>query len=1225
MSSVFFDRERIADWLGDHTVAKARAVGPVSNVQWHGATLTGRVQGSEPEPYRTRVRFRTDGGTPWAQSDCSCPVGRNCKHVAALLLAELEYHDEMDHIVRVDDAERDDSAPTAEPGTPESFGPRQTQQGVRPELVSWLERFRARAEAADAAAQKATAARTETLAYRLNWSDFHKRHEVVLYRARCDANGRVVEVGETWGNVESALLKQPRFVSDEDLSILRGLWLGRAREDFGQFVLRGTNGAEMLQKLIVTGRLFFDFKVAPHDDAPTPLVRAADRPGRIEWEPLADQRLRPVLCTEPRATMVLPTEPVWYVDGVAKEAGIVRSSLPFQQLPDYLAMPPISLAEAPLVASVLREVAPDLPLPPTPEASAIRVIDVEPVPVLTLNSHALPFAARTSKATRAEKASRATRAAAAPAVELAGVSFDYDGVSINVDSSVTLVPVPGGEVLHIRRRYEVEKKRLLELRKTGLQKVPTSRVFATRLLPDTMLGLPDDEAWSVFVNEAVPDLVSKGWRVTMAPEFRYNVIEIDAIDGTAHQAGDGWFDLEMGIRIGERSVRLEPLLADLFRRDRRWLGGALEAIPDDEPIELKTEENKRLRLRADRLKPVVRVLVDLFDSLGGALAEGAPLRVPSVDAGRLEALNDTGRWQFRGDDSIRQLAARLQAGPGLREVPVPAALRAQLRAYQQQGLNWMQYLREQGLAGVLADDMGLGKTVQTLAHILAEREAGRLDKPALIVVPTTLVHNWREEARRFAPELKVLVLNGPQRKERFEQIGEHELILTTYALLWRDQKVLAGHEYHLLILDEAQYVKNATTKAAQAIRGLSARHRLCLTGTPLENHLGELWSQFDFLLPGFLGTQKDFTRRWRNPIEKNHDGVRRSLLARRIRPFMLRRRKDEVAKELPAKTTIVCSVDLEGAQRDLYETVRTAMQERVRAAVSAQGLARSHIIVLDALLKLRQVCCDPRLVRSLRAAEADAEAQGQAGVRADTHAGAQALAQADDADARADVQAQANVQAHANSNSNSNDKTPEDSPRKLSRVSDKPEKPEKGARPTRSAKLDLLLSMLPELIEEGRRVLLFSQFTGMLSLIAQALDEAAIAYVILTGDTADRITPVQRFQQGEVPLFLISLKAGGVGLNLTAADTVIHYDPWWNPAAENQATDRAHRLGQDKPVFVYKLIAAGSIEEKIVELQEQKAGLADSILSEDAAGAVKFSDDDIDALFAPMPELDGEK
>ncbi len=1147
MSSVFFDRDRIAEWLGEHTVAKARSVGPVTHVQWHGSTLSGEVQGTQPLPYKTRVRFRTDGGSPWAQGECSCPVGRNCKHVAALLFAELDYHDEMDHVthVRLDDegeTARDPARePMANPGSP---------AGVRPELVSWLERFRARAEAADADAQKASAPRTQTLAYRLTWSRFHMRHEVVLYRARCNPDGAIVDVAEPWGNVEAALLKQPKFVSDEDLSILRGLWLGRSREDFGQFILRGTSGAEMLQKLIATGRLFVDFTPGSGHDGPIPLSRGADRAGRIEWEPLADERLRPVLRTEPRASMVLPTEPVWYVDGVANEAGIVQSSLPFQQLPDYLAMPPISLAEAPLVASVLREIAPELPLPPTHDASSIRVIDVDPVPVLTLNSHALPSA--TSKAGLRHSA----------AVELAGVSFDYEGVSINVDSSVTLVPMPGGDVIHIRRRYEAEKKRLLELRKTGLQKVPTSRVHASRLLPDTMLGLPDAEAWSAFVNDSVPELVSKGWRVTMAPEFRYNVIEIDAIEGTAHQAGDGWFDLEMGIRIGERNVRLEPLLADLFRRDRRWLSGALESIRDDEPIELKTEENKRLRLRADRLKPVVRVLVDLFDALGGSLAEGAPLRVASVDAGRLEALNGTGRWQFRGEDSIRQLAQRLQAGPGLREVPVPRGLKAELRTYQQQGLNWMQFLREQDLAGVLADDMGLGKTVQTLAHILAEKEAGRLDRPALIVVPTTLVHNWREEARRFAPELRVLVLNGPQRKERFEQIGQHELILTTYALLWRDQKVLAEHDYHLLILDEAQYVKNATTKAAQAIRGLRARHRLCLTGTPLENHLGELWSQFDFLLPGFLGSQKDFTKRWRNPIEKNGDGVRRALLARRIRPFMLRRRKDEVARELPAKTTILCSVDLEGAQRDLYETVRTAMQEKVRAAVSAQGLARSHIIVLDALLKLRQVCCDPRLVRMLKAV----------GDAHETH--------------------------------------------------DRTDRVEKGARAMRSAKLDLLLSMLPELIEEGRRVLLFSQFTGMLSLIAEALEEAAIPYVILTGDTADRVTPVERFQQGEVPLFLISLKAGGVGLNLTAADTVIHYDPWWNPAAENQATDRAHRLGQDKPVFVYKLIAAGSIEEKIVELQEQKAGLADSILSEDAAGAAKFSDDDLDALFAPMPEIE---
>jgi len=453
-------------------------------------------------------------------------------------------------------------------------------------------------------------------------------------------------------------------------------------------------------------------------------------------------------------------------------------------------------------------------------------------------------------------------------------------------------------------------------------------------------------------------------------------------------------------------------------------------------------------------------------------------------------------------------------------------------------------LREHNLSGVLADDMGLGKTIQTLAHVLAEKEAGRLNRPALIVMPTTLIHNWREEAQRFAPDLKLLELNGPQRKNRFDQIGQHELILTTYALLWRDQQVFIKHDYHLLILDEAQYVKNAATRAGIAIRELRAQHRLCLTGTPLENHLGELWAQFDFLLPGFLGSQQDFTKRWRAPIEKGGDAVRRELLVRRIRPFMLRRRKDEVATELPPKTTIVRSIYLEEAQRDLYETVRAAMHEKVRAALAAQGFARSHIIVLDALLKLRQVCCDPRLVKLKKAKKVK-----------------------------------------------------------------------------KSAKLDLLLEMLPELIEEGRRILLFSQFTGMLSLIVTALKKAAIPYVILTGDTTDRITPIQHFQKGKVPLFLISLKAGGVGLNLTSADTVIHYDPWWNPAVEDQATDRAHRIGQNKPVFVYKLIIANSIEEKIVSLQQKKASLVKSILSEDATDTVKFSADDIEALFEPLPAV----
>ncbi|PJA32302.1 MAG: DNA/RNA helicase, partial [Zetaproteobacteria bacterium CG_4_9_14_3_um_filter_53_7] len=313
-----------------------------------------------------------------------------------------------------------------------------------------------------------------------------------------------------------------------------------------------------------------------------------------------------------------------------------------------------------------------------------------------------------------------------------------------------------------------------------------------------------------------------------------------------------------------------------------------------------------------------------------------------------------------------------------------------------------------------------------------------------------------------------------------------------------------------------------------------------MTGTPMENHLGELWAQFDFLMPGYLFDQRGFTRMFRKPIEIEADVARQETLNTRIRPFLLRRSKEQVALELPPKTEIIRSIELEDKQRELYESVRLAMQKRVRDAVTAMGLAQSQIVVLDALLKMRQVCCDPRLMSGLK------------GV------------------------------------------------------------------PPASAKLEMLLEMLPEMIEEGRRILLFSQFTSMLALIEKEMQRLDIGYVKLTGQTKDRETPIERFQNEEVPLFLISLKAGGVGLNLTAADTVIHYDPWWNPAAEAQATDRAHRIGQDKAVFVYKLITEGTVEEKILELQDRKRDLANGIHDSGAARAPLWTAEDIDGLFKPL-------
>jgi SNF2 family DNA or RNA helicase len=314
-----------------------------------------------------------------------------------------------------------------------------------------------------------------------------------------------------------------------------------------------------------------------------------------------------------------------------------------------------------------------------------------------------------------------------------------------------------------------------------------------------------------------------------------------------------------------------------------------------------------------------------------------------------------------------------------------------------------------------------------------------------------------------------------------------------------------------------------------------------MTGTPMENHLGELWAQFDFLMPGYLYDQKNFTQLFRKPIEKEGDAARQEALNLRVRPFLLRRSKADVAAELPPKTEMIRSIDLTDQQREMYESVRLAMQKKVRAAVASLGMDKSQIIVLDALLKMRQVCCDPRLVKGV--VEGDVP---------------------------------------------------------------------------RSAKLDMLREMLVEMIEEGRRILLFSQFTGMLKLIEEELKTLNIDYVTLTGKTKDRQTPVERFQNGEVPLFLISLKAGGVGLNLTAADTVIHYDPWWNPAAENQATDRAHRIGQDKSVFVYKLITEGTVEEKILELQDRKRELAEGMYQKGAARKQLWTPDDMDALFAPL-------
>jgi SNF2 family DNA or RNA helicase len=478
----------------------------------------------------------------------------------------------------------------------------------------------------------------------------------------------------------------------------------------------------------------------------------------------------------------------------------------------------------------------------------------------------------------------------------------------------------------------------------------------------------------------------------------------------------------------------------------------------------------------------------------------------------------------QGADTAATLAALRGALADVDEVTEPATFQGTLRTYQRTGLRWLQALRQTGLGGVLADDMGLGKTVQLIAHLLLEHAAGRLDRPALIVAPTSLVFNWLDELARFAPTLRCLDLTGPDRALRHAQLHQAQVAITSYALLATDVAALESTVFALLVLDEAQWIKNPQTQAARAARRLRASHRVAVTGTPLENHLGELWAHLDVVMPGYLGDRRSFHRAFRVPIERHGDAARRHALRQRIAPFLLRRSKAEVAPELPPKTETVLRVTMDEAQRRLYESLRLAQSARVREALANYRAEQSRMVVLSALLRLRQVCCDPRLIHP-------------------------------------------------------------------------------SGEPPASAKLAALLELVETLRDEGRRILVFSQFTAMLALIAQALDARACGYELLTGRTTDRAVPVRRFQQGDVPILLASLKAGGVGLNLTAADAVIHYDPWWNPAVERQAVDRAHRLGRVDPVLVYRLLCEDTVEEKIEAMTLDKRDLAEAMLDADLPAA----------------------
>jgi len=604
---------------------------------------------------------------------------------------------------------------------------------------------------------------------------------------------------------------------------------------------------------------------------------------------------------------------------------------------------------------------------------------------------------------------------------------------------------------------------------------------------------------------AVRDLTGLGWTVE-ANGVPYRAAGPLRLSVTS---GIDWFDLNAVVAFGDVSATLPELLAALDRGDKtiRLGDGSLGVLPEE-------------WLR--RYTPLTAV--------GVTQADGT-IRYKPHQAALLDALLDAQTSaEVQVDEAFDQLRQRLATASHPIAQDPPASFLGELRTYQREALGWIQFLRHFTFGGCLADDMGLGKTVTVLAELA--RVAATSPRPSLVVVPRSVVHNWKAEAARFTPTLRVLDYSSLDRREADDQLTNVDLVIVTYGTVRRDIDQLRNVEFEYVILDEAQTIKNAATEAAKAVRLLNSRYRLALSGTPIENHLGELWSLFEFLNPGLLGRASTFRKATRGHAKDETV----ALIARGLRPFLLRRTKAQVATELPARTEQTLTCVLSPRERSFYDALRRHYRSSLLAHVSKVGVGRSGLQVLEALLRLRQAACHPGLIAPARQHEP-------------------------------------------------------------------------------SSKIELLLEVLTEVVEEGHKALVFSQFTSLLALVKPVLDAAKIPYEYLDGRTRDRAPRIERFQTDpNCPVFLVSLKAGGVGLNLTAADYVFLLDPWWNPAVEAQAIDRTHRIGQTKEVFAYRLIAEDTVEEKVLALQATKRALADAVLSANPVGLADLSAGELEFL-----------
>ncbi|MBB5207730.1 DEAD/DEAH box helicase [Chiayiivirga flava] len=1100
-----------------------------------GERLVGTLRGAANGLYRCSIAFAPDGSGVPLDTRCTCTVQHECKHAAALLMFAGETPPARWPAGEAAPRARVADAPPLSPmlgapflGGPGTFGvgPSTPQVEDAPALVPLWDRWLQTLPPGEDDDGAGASGRRFGL---LLGGDAEGRLQAAPAWLR---PGRGKHIG--WVDPRPLLPAEdgPRPAPDagwapDDLAALAALQPTPPLDGHGPHWSVVTTAVQERALLDLLQR-----HAAFAERGGAPLQHGDALPLRLAWQdrPDGSQVLHAGVDGIDGARL-LRGHGLWYVSGEARRFGRVEGH---RRVVEHLQRAP---ALEPERAEDLRrrlQAGRDRPRPrigiiPAPHARGpIRHIDTTPVPVLSLRVVEFDLPGRHPSRGRAR-------------LGCALLQFDYDGhrVPPAPAGNAPIRVLRGDEVLDIRRDTRKEQRTLTRLERDGfVDATQFAEDQGRRRHPfaaDEFLLQPDQhraplapEAWT----SAIAELAASGIRIEYGADFpRDDVVEIEEWYADIEEAGSAWFDVSLGVDLGGERVDLLPILRRLLVDPNFPMQPGKTEKPDA-TWRMPIDANRSIRLPLKRLRALLEPLLEWLQ------ADNDGLRLHRTQAETLLRVGQSAGLPWRGDAALRERIERLRRHAT--SIDAPPGFRATLRPYQRDGLAWLDFLAEANLGGVLADDMGLGKTVQVLAHLLREKQLGRLAEPALVIAPTSLVGNWRDEAARFAPDLRVLVVHGADRADQYERIAAHDLIITTYPLLPRDRELWTAQRFSLVILDEAQAIKNARSQAAQVVREIPARRRLAMTGTPLENHLGELWAQFDAVEPGLLGNERSFARVYRTPIEKHGDADKQQRLNRRIGALLLRRRKEDVLTDLPPKTEILRSIDLEGDQRALYESLRLAQHARVQEVVQQRGLAQAGIVVLDALLKLRQVCCDPRLVKLAGARKVD-----------------------------------------------------------------------------ESAKLDALLELVEVLRDEDRHVLLFSQFAEMLELIARALDERGIAFLRLTGDTPakQRTDLVREFQEGRCTLFLISLKAGGVGLNLTAADTVIHYDPWWNPAVEAQATDRAHRIGQDKPVFVYKLICAGTVEEKIVALQSRKADLATAVLEGGSTQRLRFDESDLDELF----------